>query len=79
MTSTTSPHLDNAVSLSLRAGLGIHEAISLFRRELIVAALRENGGNLCRTARQLQIHRNNLSSDVRRFKIKVVRNGKVRQ
>lgn len=35
-----------------------------FERQFIVASLRTNGGNLCRSARSLGVHRNTLRNKV---------------
>jgi DNA-binding NtrC family response regulator len=45
-------------------GLTLAQARREFERQFIVAALRTNDGNLCRSARSLGVHRNTLRNKV---------------
>lgn len=45
-------------------GMTLTQARREFERQFIVAALRSNGGNLCRSARSLGVHRNTLRNKV---------------
>ncbi len=53
------------------------EAVREFKKRFIVTVLQENGGNQCRAARQLGMHRNTLSRTLSELKIDVrqVRDG----
>jgi Fis family transcriptional regulator len=45
------------------------EAVREFKKRFIVTVLEENGGNQCRAARQLGMHRNTLSRTITELKI----------
>lgn len=45
-------------------GMTLTQARREFERQFIVAALRSHGGNLCRSARSLGVHRNTLRNKV---------------
>jgi DNA-binding NtrC family response regulator len=48
----------------VRRGLTLEQARREFERQFIVAALKSNRGNLCRSARSLGVHRNTLRNKV---------------
>jgi DNA-binding NtrC family response regulator len=54
-------HLESLVDRLHKAGILYREAVAEFRRAFIGAALRENRGNLSKTAPQLGLHRNTLT------------------
>lgn len=56
--------LTQIVDELVRRGLTLTQARREFERQFIVAALRSNGGNLCRSARSLGVHRNTLRNKV---------------
>ena len=47
------------------------EAVREFKKRFIVTVLEENGGNQCRAARELGMHRNTLSRTMQELKIDV--------
>jgi Fis family transcriptional regulator len=47
------------------------EAVREFKKRFIATVLEENGGNQCRAARQLGMHRNTLSRTIAELKIDV--------
>lgn len=48
----------------VRQGLTLEQARREFEKQFIVASLRSNEGNLCRSARSLGVHRNTLRNKV---------------
>ncbi len=54
-------HLEALVDRLHKGGILYREAVAEFRRAFIGAALRENRGNLSKTAPQLGLHRNTLT------------------
>lgn len=56
--------LTQIVDELVRRGLTLTQARREFERQFIVASLRSNGGNLCRSARSLGVHRNTLRNKV---------------
>jgi len=48
----------------VRRGVSLQQAREEFERQFIQASLRSNGGNLCRSARSLGVHRNTLRNKV---------------
>ena len=48
----------------VRRGISLQQARQEFERQFISASLRSNGGNLCRSARSLGVHRNTLRNKV---------------
>ncbi len=48
----------------VRRGVSLQQARQEFERQFIKASLRSNGGNLCRSARSLGVHRNTLRNKV---------------
>lgn len=48
----------------VRQGVTLEQARREFERQFIVASLRSNDGNLCRSARSLGVHRNTLRNKV---------------
>ncbi len=54
-------HLDLVVEQMYKGGVAYGEALSEFRKAFITAALRENNGNLSKTAPALGLHRNTLT------------------
>lgn len=56
--------LSQIVDELVRRGLTLAQARREFERQFIVASLNDNGGNLCRSARSLGVHRNTLRNKV---------------
>ena len=48
----------------VRRGLTLDQARREFERQFIVASLKSNRGNICRSARSLGVHRNTLRNKV---------------
>ena len=48
----------------VRRGVTLEQARREFERQFIVASLRSNDGNLCRSAKSLGVHRNTLRNKV---------------
>ena len=48
----------------VRRGVTLEQARKEFERQFIVASIRSNEGNLCRSARSLGVHRNTLRNKV---------------
>ena len=48
----------------VRRGLTLEQARREFERQFIVASLKSNRGNFCRSARSLGVHRNTLRNKV---------------
>jgi DNA-binding NtrC family response regulator len=48
----------------VRRGLTLEQARREFERQFIVASLKSNQGNFCRSARSLGVHRNTLRNKV---------------
>jgi DNA-binding NtrC family response regulator len=48
----------------VRRGLTLEQARREFERQFIVASLKSNRGNLCRSAKSLGVHRNTLRNKV---------------
>jgi len=57
--------------LAAYGGLTLAEARDGFERDLIAAKLRENGGNISRTAESLGVYASNLHSKMKKLKITV--------
>ena len=47
------------------------EAVREFKKRFILTVLQENGGNQCRAARQLGMHRNTLSRTITELRIDI--------
>lgn len=47
--------------IAAKAGLGLHDAVAMFRKAVILEALKLEKGNKCRSARRLGLHRNTLA------------------
>ena len=56
--------LDRIVDELVRNGVTLSQARREFERQFIVASIRSNDGNLCRSARHLGVHRNTLHNKV---------------
>ena len=48
----------------VQQGVTLQQARKEFERQFISASIRSNGGNLCRSARSLAVHRNTLRNKV---------------
>lgn len=57
----------------VRRGVSLQQAREEFERQFIKASLRSNGGNLCRSARSLGVHRNTLRNKVSSLGIEMQR------
>jgi two-component system nitrogen regulation response regulator NtrX len=57
--------------LAAFAEMGMSEARDEFERQLIAARLRENGGNISRTAQSLGLYASNLHSKMKKLKMRV--------
>ena len=62
--------LHQLVDELVRRGLTLEQARREFERQFIVASLRSNAGNFCRSARCLGVHRNTLRNKVTDLGIK---------
>ncbi|MEM7048712.1 MAG: helix-turn-helix domain-containing protein [Acidobacteriota bacterium] len=56
--------LNQIVDELVDRGMTLAQARREFERQFIVASLRSNGGNICRSARSLGVHRNTLRNKV---------------
>ena len=56
--------LTRIVEELVRRGIPLAQARREFERQFIIESIRSNGGNLCRSARSLGIHRNTLRNKV---------------
>ena len=59
----------------VRQGVTLQQARQEFERQFISASLKSNGGNLCRSARSLGVHRNTLRNKVSNLGIEVPERG----
>ena len=70
-TSNLNGRLFQIVDELVRRGLTLEQARREFERQFIVASLKTNRGNLCRSARSLGVHRNTLRNKVSDLNITV--------
>ena len=63
--------LEALVFQMYRSNILYSEAVREFKKRFIVTVLEENGGNQCRAARELGMHRNTLSRTMQELKIDV--------
>lgn len=56
--------LSRIVDELVRRGITLEQARREFERQFIVASLKSNDGNFCRSARSLGVHRNTLRNKV---------------
>lgn len=61
---TLNGRLFQLVDELVHQGLTLEQARREFEKQFIVASLRSNDGNLCRSARSLGVHRNTLRNKV---------------
>ena len=61
--------LEEIIDEMVAKGIYWSEAESQFEKLFILRALRENGGNLSRSAETMGVHRNTLSKKVRQYGI----------
>lgn len=61
---TLNGRLFQIVDELVRRGVTLEQARKEFERQFIVASLKSNQGNLCRSARSLGVHRNTLRNKV---------------
>lgn len=54
----------------LRAGMSVSEILDEFQRQLLIAALKLNAGNILRTAQAQKVHRNTLTRRMQKFGVK---------
>ena len=59
----------------VKRGVTLQQARQEFERQFIKASLIENGGNLCRSARSLGVHRNTLRNKVSNLGIELPERG----
>lgn len=64
MAETLNGRLHQIVDELVRRGVTLEQARREFERQFIVASLRSNDGNFCRSARCLGVHRNTLRNKV---------------
>lgn len=62
--SSLNGRLSQIVNELVRQGVPLDQARREFEKQFIVASLRSNEGNLCRSARSLGVHRNTLRNKV---------------
>lgn len=67
--------LDSIVNELVRSGISLAQAREEFERQFISATLLSNGGNLCRSARSLGVHRNTLRNKVTSLGISIPSRG----
>ena len=69
--------LEALVKQMYSSGILYSEAVREFKKRFILTVLQENGGNQCKAARQLGMHRNTLSRTIAelRLDVRAVRNG----
>ena len=53
--------LQRLIEQMRQGGILYDEAVSVFRKAFITSVLRENGGNICKAAAALKLHRNTLA------------------
>jgi len=63
-TSNLNGRLFQIVDELVRRGVSLEQARREFERQFIVASLKTNRGNFCRSARSLGVHRNTLRNKV---------------
>ncbi|MCP4657998.1 MAG: hypothetical protein GY856_21525 [bacterium] len=56
--------LDRIVDELVQQGVTLEQARKEFEKQFILASIRSNDGNLCRSARSLGVHRNTLRNKV---------------
>jgi len=61
--------LEALITQMYKGGILYSEAVREFKKRFVLAVLQENGGNQCRAARQLGMHRNTLSRTIQELKI----------
>jgi regulatory Fis family protein len=61
--------IHEAAMLMLRAGITAHEAKELVSQALVIAALEQAGGNLCKAASLMDVHRNTLSRQLLKLRL----------
>ncbi len=61
--------LEKVIDEMVSKGILWHEAGSQFEKLFIIRVLREHHGNVSRTAKAMNLHRNTLSAKVRRYSI----------
>lgn len=67
--------LSPIVDALVRSGISLAQAREEFERQFISATLDSNGGNLCRSARSLGVHRNTLRNKVTSLGISIPSRG----
>lgn len=61
---TLNGSLSRIVDELVRRGITLEQARDEFERQFIVASLKSNDGNFCRSARSMGVHRNTLRNKV---------------
>lgn len=61
---TMNGSLSRIVDELVRRGVSLEQARREFEKQFIVASLKSNDGNVCRSARSLGVHRNTLRNKV---------------
>lgn len=61
---TLNGSLSKIVDELVRRGITLEQARDEFERQFIVASLKSNEGNFCRSARSMGVHRNTLRNKV---------------
>ena len=62
--------LGELVDELVTSGLPLNQSVQEFEKQYILAALRQNDGNLTRSAKSLGVHRNTLRNKVGKFGIR---------
>ncbi len=62
--------IEQVARLCLTAGMGLNEAVLAFKTHLLMQALREHQGNVCRVARMIGHHRNTVSRIIEQLKLR---------
>ena len=67
--------LEALVQQMHKSGILYSEAVREFKKRFLLTVLEQNGGNQCRAARELGMHRNTLSRKLTEYKLDHRRNG----
>ena len=63
--------LEALVMKMYRSGITYSEAVCEFKKRFILTVLEDTGGNQCKAARELHMHRNTLSRTITELKLNV--------
>lgn len=63
--------MDGVIELLHKSGILYAEGVREFKKRFILRVLEQNGGNQCRAARELCMHRNTLSRTIAELKLDI--------